>query len=118
MVINQGDVFWLELGEAAGPAPGYRHPHVVIQNNLFNRSGIGTVIVCLLTSNIKRASSPGNILLKQGEANLPKPGVVNVSQVFTVDKEQLGEYVGTLAQFRVRQILDGVVLLLEPRDVE
>jgi mRNA interferase MazF len=75
-----------------------------------------TVLVCALTSNLKRAEAPGNILLEEGEANLPKRSVVVVSQITTVDKSQLGEYVGSLAQKRMRQILDGLRLLTEPRE--
>ena len=118
MVIRQGDVFWVDLGEPGGSAPGYRHPHVVIQNNLFNHSRINTVVVCVVTSNLKRASAPGNVLLRKSEANLPKRSVVNVSQIFTVDKADLVERIGTLSSKRVRQILDGVRLLTEPRDVK
>ena len=117
MVINQGDVYWVDLGEPSGSGPGYRHPHVVIQNNVFNQSRINTVVVCVLTSNLKRAQAPGNVLLEKGEANLPQQSVVNVSQIFTVDKEDLVERMGTLSRTRVRQILDGVSLVLEPRDV-
>ena len=118
MVINQGDVYWVELDEPRGSEPGYRHPHVVVQNNLFNRSQIKTVVVCPLTSNLKRASAPGNVLLEKHEANLPKPSVVNVSQVFTVDKTQLDEYIGTLASRRVREILNGIKLVIEPREAD
>ena len=118
MVIHQGDVFWIDLEEPRGSEPGYRHPHVVVQNNLFNRSQIRTVVVCPLTSNLKRADAPGNVLLEKKEANLPKPSVVNVSQVFTVDKIQIGDYIGTLSPRRVRQILDGIELVLEPREPE
>ena len=117
-MIRQGDVFWIELDEPRGSAPGYRHPHVVIQNNLFNESRIRTVIVCPLASNLKRAKAPGNLLLGNGEANLPKPSVVNVSQVFTVDKAQLSELIGTLSPDRVRAILAGVHLVLDPADVD
>lgn len=117
MVIRQGDVFGVDLGEPSGSAPGYRHPHVVIQNNVFNRSRINTVVVCVITSNLKRADAPGNILLAVGEANLPKPSVVNVSQIFTVDKRDLREKIGTLSQARVEQILVGVDLVLQPRDI-
>ena len=116
MVINQGDIFWIELDEPAGSEPGYRHPHVVIQNNVFNRSRIQTVVVCTLTSNLRRARAPGNVLLEPGEANLPKHSVVNVSQIFTVDKSQLREKIGTLSARRVREILHGIRLLTEPRD--
>lgn len=118
MVINQGDIYWVALDEPLGSEPGYKHPHVVIQNNLFNRSQIRTVIVLVLTSNLRRADAPGNILLEKGEANLPKPSVVNVSQVFTVDKSQLDEYIGTLSSKRVREILNGIRLVIEPRESE
>lgn len=118
MVIRQGDVFWVDLGEPSGSEPGYRHPHVVIQNNIFNRSRINTVVVCAITSNLRRADSPGNILLNLGEANLTKASVVNISQIYTVDKRDMDEIIGTLSQSRVDQILAGVRLLLEPRDIE
>ena len=117
-MIRQGDVFWVELEEPTGSGPGYRHPHVVVQNNVFNRSRIDTVVVCALTTHLKRADAPGNVLLEPGEASLPKPSVANVSQIFTVDKSQLVEKIGTLSRRRVREILDGIHLLLEPRDIE
>jgi len=117
MVIVQGDVFWVDLGEASGSQPGYRHPHVVVQNNIFNRSRLNTVVVCALTSNLKRAEAPGNVLLEKGEANLSKRSVVNVTQIFTVDKADLVEKIGGLSRERVKQILDGILLLMEPRDI-
>ena len=118
MVIRQGDIYWIDLEEPHGSEPGYRHPHVVVQNNLFNRSQIRTVLVCPLTSNLKRAGAPGDVLLDKKEANLPKPSVVNVSQVFTVDKSQLSDYIGTLSPRRMRQILEGIKLVIEPREAE
>ena len=116
MVINQGDIYWIELDEPEGSEPGYKHPHVIVQNNLFNRSQIRTVLVCPLTSNLKRASVPGNVLLGKKESNMVKQSVVNVSQVFTVDKTQLDEYVGTLSTKRITEILSGIKLVLEPRE--
>ncbi len=118
MVVNQGDVYWIELGEPMGSEPGYRHPHLVIQNNVFNRSRINTIVVCALTSNLKRAKAPGNVLLKNGEANLSKPSVVNISQIVTVDKSQLDEYIGSVSIKRINEILKGVKLLIEPREVD
>ncbi len=116
MVINQGDIYWIELDEPEGSEPGYKHPHVIIQNNLFNRSQIRTVLVCPLTTNLKRASAPGNVLLDKKESNLTRQSVVNVSQVFTVDKKQLDEYVGTLSSKRITEILNGIKLVLDPRE--
>ncbi|NCP15517.1 type II toxin-antitoxin system PemK/MazF family toxin [bacterium] len=118
MVINQGDIYWIELEEPSGSEPGYRHPHVVMQNNLFNQSRIQTVVVCQLTSNLKRAEAPGNILLSKEETGLSKDSIVNVSQILTVDKSRLGEYVRTLSPKRVREILVGIQLVLAPREVE
>ena len=117
MVINQGDLFWIAFDDPVGSGPGYTHPHVVVQNNVFNTSRINTTVVCVLTSNIKRAAVPGNVLLNEGEGNLPKQSVVVVSQLFTVDKRELGEYIGTLSRKRVQQILEGIDALLQPKDV-
>lgn len=118
MVIKQGEIYWVELEEPRGSEPGYTHPHVVIQNDVFNASRINTTIVCPLTSNLKKVQSPGNVLLDQSEGNLPKQSVVVVSQVFTIDKAQLVEYIGALSRQRVKQILAGLRLLTEPRDIE
>ena len=118
MVVKQGDFYWVDLGDPVGSAPGFLHPHVIVQNDTFNQSKIRTVVVCALTSNLKRASAPGNVLLEPGEANLPKQSVVNISQVFTVDRSQLAEKIGTLSPRRVRQIIDGLQLLLEPDEFD
>ena len=117
MVISQGDVFWIDLGVPSGSELGFRRPHVVIQNNLFNQSRISTVVVCALTSNLKRASAPGNVQLLTGEANLPKPSVVNVSQLFTANKSDLVEKIGKLSLSRMRQVLDEIDIVLQPREV-
>lgn len=117
-MIQQGDIFWIDLEEPVGSSPGYRRPHVVIQNNRMNRSQINTVIICALTTNLRRAKAPGNVLLKLGEADLPDQSVVNVSQIFTVDKSQLKEKIGTLSANRIRQILEGVRLLTDPLELE
>ena len=87
-IINQGDIYWLQLDDASGLEAGIAHPHVVVQENVFNHSRIHSVVVCALTSNIKRASIHGNVVLEVGEANLPKPSVVEASKVSTVNKMQ------------------------------
>ncbi len=117
MVIKQGEIYWVDLGEPSGSEPGYMHPHIVIQNNLFNSSSINTVVMCSLTSNLKRGSSPGNVILKKGEANLPKKSVVNITQIYTVDRNDLCEKIGTVNSDRVKEILSGLQLLTEPREL-
>lgn len=116
-MIRQGEVFWVDLGDPRGSGPGLRHPHVVVQNDLFNRSRIRTTVVCVVTSNPKRGLAPGNVRLEVGEGGLERPSVVNVSQVFTVDKGDLVERIGALSATRIREVLNGLQLLLEPRDV-
>ena len=111
MVVNQGDIYWVQLDEPSGSEPGYTHPHVVIQDNVINHSRINTVVMCALTTNSKRANAPGNVLLEAGEGNLPKQSIVVVSQVSTVAKAQLGEYIGSLTQQRINQILAGMQFL-------
>ena len=109
--IRRGDLFWIEPDGSRGSVPGHRHPHVVVQDDVFNRSRIHTVIVCALTSNLGRASEPGNVLLDVGEGDLARQSVVVVSQVSSIDRAQLGERIGALSDARVEQILDGMRFL-------
>jgi mRNA interferase MazF len=106
--INRGDVFWIGPDDSRGPAPSYSHPHVVVSEDVFNHSRIETVIVCALTSNLHRANEPGNVLLELGEGSLDKRSVVVVSQVSSVEKARLGEWIGSLSDARVEQVLAGL----------
>src|SRR5262245_43913587 len=106
--INRGDVFWIAPADGRVPSPAYAHPYVVVQDDVFNHSRITTVIVCALTSNLHRATEPGNVLLDVGEGNLPRQSVVVVSQICSVDKACLGERIGSLSDARVEQILAGL----------
>jgi mRNA interferase MazF len=117
MVIQQGDIFWVQLAEPSGSEPGYRHPYVIIQNNVFNASRINTTIGIALTSNLSRSSVPGNVLLRKGEAGLPKASVANVTQMVTFDKSDLKEKIGRVTARRIREILEGLKLVTEPREV-
>lgn len=118
MEINQGDIFWFDAGEPRGSSPAYWRPVVVIQNNIFNRSPLGTVLACALTTNLRRAKAPGNVLLNENEADLPKQSVVVVSQVLTIDKLELIDKIGALSKERIGEILEGIKLLTKPREVE
>ena len=106
MNVQQGDVFWISPNIVNGIVSDHTHPHVVIHDGSLN-----TVFVCALTSNLKRAKELGNVLLEEGEANLPKQSVVVVSQVSTVDKTHLGEHIGRLTEQRINQVLAGMRFL-------
>jgi len=118
MVICQGDIYWIDLGQPIGSEPGYIRPYVVTQNDVLNSSQIRTVIVCALTTNLRRARAIGNVLLEAGEADLAEQSVVNVSQFFTVDKALFTDKIGKLSRKRVRQILAGLALLTTPREID
>lgn len=106
MRLRQGDLFWISADDSSGIASDHTHPHVVI-----GEDSLHGVVVCALTSNLKRAKEPGNVLLEIGEANLPRQSVVVVSRMSTMDKAQLGEYIGTLAEQRIDQVLAGLRFL-------
>ncbi len=105
--IHRGDLFWV----APDDASGHPHPHVVVQDDVFNHSRITTVVVCATTSNLHKASEPGNVLLELGEGDLPKQSVVIVSQISSIEKSRLGERIGSLSDARVEQILAGLRFL-------
>jgi mRNA interferase MazF len=110
--INQGDIYWVQLANTGAAEAAIPHPYVILQDDLFNHSRIDTVVACALTSNRRRISeTPGNILLEPREGNLSRQSVVEVSKVTTLDKAQLGEYIGVLDAQRIEQILAGMRFL-------
>lgn len=112
MVISQGEVWWADLGQPVGSAPGFRRPVVIVQNDSFNRSRIATCVVVPLTSNMRWADAPGNVALTAAATGLPKDSVANVSQVFTVDRSQLTEPVCRLPDAKLELILYGIDILV------
>ncbi len=114
MVVRQGDVVWVNLPHARGSAPGGRRPAVVLQHDRFNRTNLATAVIAAITSHMKYAALPGNVRLRKGEAGLPKPSVVNVTQIATVDRDLLGPRLGTLPSERLAEVWEGVRLVCEP----
>ncbi|MEZ4770233.1 MAG: type II toxin-antitoxin system PemK/MazF family toxin [Caldilineales bacterium] len=110
--MQRGSIWWASLPDAVGSMPGYRRPVLIVQSDSFNRSRINTVIVAVLTSNVKLATAPGNVLLPARATGLPKDSVANVSQVITIDKTLLTEHVGQLASQQMQQVDDGLRLVL------
>jgi mRNA interferase MazF len=85
----------------------------VIQSNDFNRKAMRTVVVCELTSVLRRANDKGNVLLAPGEGGLPEQSVVNVSRIVTLDRRELGNRMGALDFYRMREVMDGIRCVLE-----
>ena len=112
VTIAQGEVWWADLGEPRGSKPGFRRPVLVIQGDGLNRSRIATVVCVALTSNVKWAAAPGNVLLSESSTGLPKESVANVSQIVTLDKSELTERVGRLTRAKLELVLSGVDVVL------
>lgn len=111
-MISQGDVWWADLAAPKGSEPGYRRPVVVIQADAFNRSSIRTVVCVPLTSNLKWATTPGNVALTARQAGLRRDSVANVSQVMTLDRSILTERVGRLSAAKLDLVLAGLDVVL------
>lgn len=110
--IQRGEIWWASLPDPQGSAPGYRRPVLVVQSDEFNASRIGTIIAVALTSNIRLAEAPGNVLLRASDSHLPKSSVANVSQVVTLDRRCLTEKVGRLGGRALERVELGLRLVL------
>jgi mRNA interferase MazF len=108
----RGEIWWANLPDPVGSEPGYRRPILVIQDDTFTQSRISTVIVVIITSNIQLAEAPGNVLLPRGTSGLSRDSVVNVSQIFTIDKTFLGERIGSLPDYMQEEIDEGLRTVL------
>lgn len=106
--MDRGDIWWAELPDPTGSEPGGRRPVVVIQSAPFNRSALRTVIIAVMTSRLDRAAAPGNVLVTAERSGLPRDSVVNVSQLFTVDRDSLTEKAGVLPARFMRGVDDGL----------
>lgn len=111
-MISQGQVWWADFPQPVGSEPGFRRPVVIIQSDPFNRSALRTTVVVPLTSNLRWADAPGNVLLSRRATGLPRDSVANVSQVSTVDKSRLTEPVGKLPRAKLDLVLTGLEILL------
>lgn len=112
MVVGQGEVWWADLPSPTGSGPGYRRPVVVVQSDHLNRSRLATVVCVPLTSNLKYAEAPGNVLLSARAVGLPKNSVANPTQIVSLDKELLTERIAKLSKNAMASILGGIDIIL------
>jgi mRNA interferase MazF len=112
MVVRRGEIWWASLPDPLGSGPGFRRPLIIVQSDAFNRSRISTVIAVVITSNLRLAVAPGNLLLPYKTTGLPKDSVANLSQLVTVDKSFLTEKVGKLTAKQMQRIEEGLRLVL------
>ena len=112
MVVKRGEIWWATLDEPSGSEPGYCHPVVIISSNEFNNSQIQTVIVAVITSNLRLADAPGNIILSKKNSGLNQDSVINISQLLTLDKSFITEQIGQLNNNFLHKLNNGIKLVL------
>ena len=108
----RGEIWWADLGIPFGSEPGFKRPVVIIQDDAFNKSKIQTVIAASITANLDLAGAPGNVYVGKDESGLPKDGVINVSQIATLDKRRLIDKVGVLSHGIMAEVDNGLRLIL------
>ena len=116
-MVKQGELYWIDFGVPNGSEAAYKRPFLIIQNNIFNATKVSTVVGCFLTSNLKRAKVPGCVLLKKGESNLSKESVINTTQLYTINKHECFEKIGQLSERRIKEVIKGIYLLIEPKEI-
>lgn len=112
MVVAQGEVWWADLPDPVGSGPGFRRPVLIVQGEALNRSRLATVVCVPLTSNVRWANAPGNVLLPARSTSLPRDSVANVSQIVALDRSLLTERVGQIACRQIELVLKGIELIL------
>jgi mRNA interferase MazF len=112
MVIRNGSIYWVDFSPGKGSEPVGRRPGLVIQNDILNDSKLSTVVMLAITSTLKFGELPGNVILRKGEANMPRKCVINVTQVKSVDKKSFREKIGTLSKERMAEVYDGLKLVM------
>ena len=110
--MKRNEIWWASLPDAVASAPGFRRPVLIVQADAFNISNINTVIVLAITSNLNLANAPGNVFISTKQSGLTKDSVINVSQILTIDKSFLSEYVGSLSAKMMQQVEEGLRLSL------
>lgn len=110
--IERGQIWWADLGEPRGSRPAFARPVIILQIDSINVSQINTVIVVALTSNLNGSDLPGNTVLEPEQSGLQKTSLVNATQIQTINKTELLEYVGTLSLLDMRAVDAGLRLVL------
>lgn len=110
--MHRGEIWWSSWDDPTASGPGFRRPVLVVQAEAFNKSLISTVIVAVLTTNLRLAAAPGNVRLTKRQSGLPKDSVVNVSQLLTVDRSFLTERVGQVAASTMHEVDAGLARVL------
>ena len=112
MVVLRGQIWWADLGEPRGSSPGYMRPVIIVQADNFNKTKLNTVIVAIITRNLRLAQMPGNVAVSSRVSGLESDSVINITQLITLDRTDLLEHLGTLPENKMDQVSEGLALVL------
>jgi mRNA interferase MazF len=113
MKVNRGEIWWADLVEPRGSSPGFKRPVLIIQADYFNRSRINTIICAVITSNVKLTEAPGNIYLSKKDSGLSKDSVINISQIITLNKNNLTEIVKKIKPIIMKDVETSLKLIFD-----
>lgn len=111
--MQRGEIWWADLPAPVGAEPGFRHPVLIVQADALTASRMATVVVVVITSNMRWATAPGNVVLHAVESNLPRDSVANVTQIVTMDKHMLDTRIGQVTERTLELVDYGLRLILD-----
>lgn len=90
--IKRGDIYYFNFGEREDSIQSGRRPVLVLQADDFNRKAT-TIVVASITTVAKKRYLPSHIFLGEN-FGLPKPSMLLLEQIQTVNKSSLTDYMG------------------------
>ncbi len=111
--MNKGSIYWVDVIVNQLSGKKESRPFLIIQNDVLNKSKINTTVVVAITSIPEFGKLPGNVIIEKGVANMPWQGVVNVSQVMSVEKKRITEKIGSLPVELMEKVSEGLKLIME-----
>lgn len=112
---KRSEIYFLDFSPSKGREMKGPHPALIIQNDVANKVS-GLTIVAAITSNLKVAELPVGVLITPEESGLPHKSVVHLGQIYTIDKERLGNLVGTLSTQKMSEIDRAIKISLGLRE--
>jgi mRNA interferase MazF len=111
--MKRGEIWWADLESPRGSEPGYRRPVLIVQSDKFNESNINTIVCVAISSNVKLREAPGNLFLTKAESGLDKDSVVNFSQIITIDRVFLTEFIGSVRGSTINKIKNRIHIIFD-----
>ncbi len=113
MPIRQFEIWIADLNPQIGTEPGKTRPVLTIQTNLLNKIPHPSIIVCPITTNVKKDSEILRVHLKKGTANLHKACDIMIDQIRAIDNKRLTERLGALPDELIELVKENIQIVLD-----